>query len=191
MNIKERLTLWLNAIKDPKKTFAAQKRKADFKEGAINIVIGGLIAGIIAGIYTGALVSGAVGGIVGGLIGWIIAGGIYFIFAKLLGGKGDFITQIYLMSLYIPIISIIAAIFSPVSSVTILISLLGLYFLTFALKEAHGYSTGKAILTWFIPIIILLVIVVILVMVAVALFAPLIGTMVPELGNFAEFLPVA
>ncbi len=185
-DLKGRFMLWLEAVRAPKETFSKESRKADFKEGSINILLGGLIAGLIGGIYTGSIITGAIGGAIGGFIGWIIAGGIYYIFAKLLGGKGDFITQLYLISLYTPLLVIIASVFTPVPFIGLLVGIYGLYLLTLALKETHSYNTIKAVLSWLIPVLIIIVILIVLIIVAFTFATSILGTMAPE---YASMLP--
>ncbi len=86
----------------------------------------------------------------------LIFSGIYLLFAKLLGGRGDYTTQTYFISLCTPPLLIITTIigsipFVDLSYLSMLVWLYGLYPLTLALKETHGYNTGKAVLTWLIP----------------------------------------
>ncbi|MFO7872698.1 MAG: Yip1 family protein [Candidatus Undinarchaeales archaeon] len=185
-DLKGRFMLWLEAVKNPKETFSKEHRKADFKNGSINILLGGLIAGLIGGIYTNSIITGAIGGAIGSFIGWLIAGGIYYIFAKLFGGKGDFTTQIYLISLYAPLLAIVTAIFTPVPYVSLLVAIYGLYLLTLALKEAHSYETSKAVLSWFVPMLVIIVVLVILVFIAASFVTGLLGTMAPE---YSSMLP--
>lgn len=187
MDIKGMFDTWVKAITKPKQTFSSEKSKADFGKGAQHILIAGVIVGIISGAWAAYGFGGAsvfastfVSGIVGQFLGWIIAGGIFYLFAKLLGGKGTFTTQIYLMALYMAPLAVISSILGLVpyvgSWISLLVMIYGLYLLTLALKEAHNYTMGRAVLTWLIPVILLAVIFVILMMVAVALFSSLLGS---------------
>jgi len=99
---------------------------------------------------------------------FLIQSGLLFIFAKLFGGKGDFSTQTYLISLpyaALTLIEIPFVIFNIIpfigflfSLVSLLIWIYGLYPLTIALKETHDYDTMKAVLTWVVLILIIVVI---------------------------------
>jgi len=103
-----------------------------------------------------------VAGVIYAPIIFLIFSGINYLFAKLFKGEGNFTTQTYLIALfYAPCIVITSALgiipfFGGLLALFVLIY--ELYLLTLALKETHQYSTGKAILTWLIPLIILMVI---------------------------------
>lgn len=112
-----------------------------------------------------------------GILGVLIGNAIIWLFARIFGGKGSFTEQFYLNSICILPITIISlaayAVFFLLiiagsanlaalmlfSSLNMIISLgIGIYtlvLLTIAIREAHSFSTGKAILSWLAPIIIL------------------------------------
>lgn len=173
----------MEVLKKPVQTFRKVKKSADLMQGLQHVVVAGLIAGFINGLMAmvfgtsiaGALmpvaagVAGAtaffavlIGTPIGNAISWIISSGIFYLIAKFLGGKGDFKTQAYLYAIYIAPIGIITAVLNllPVAGqiLSLIVSLYALYMLTMSLKEAHGYSVGKAVLTWLLPLIFLVVI---------------------------------
>jgi hypothetical protein len=90
-----------------------------------------------------------------------------YVFAMLMGGKGNYKTQAYLYAMYNAPLSIVVVIVSLIPLIgpflSIIPAIYGLYLLTMSLKEAHGYTIGKAILTWLIPVV------------AIAFIASLIG----------------
>jgi hypothetical protein len=180
---------WINALKMPADTFRKETNKGGIADGAKNLLIAGLIAGFItgigiflipgvadvlsllggfgAGIGAMAFIAALIGMPIMLIIQWFIIGIIYYIFAKIFGGKGTYTNQIYLMALYMAPIAIIQAILAliyvPVGSFTVgailgwIVSLYALYPLTMALKEAHAYDTMKAVATWLVPLVIILV----------------------------------
>ena len=197
MDFKKMTDLWMNALKKPKETFSAEKKNADFTTGAIYILIAGVIAGIIGWLTTmmyaaqikaalgpmaslmpttggGAFVTNVIVGPIMSVISWIIFGGIILIFAKILGGKGSFVQQLYLMSLYMAPLAILTAILGLIPIIGgilgLLLMLYGLYLLTLATKEAHGFSIGKAVLSWLIPVIILALLMLMIVGMAISSF---------------------
>jgi hypothetical protein len=172
MDFKKMFELWIETLKKPKKTFSAEKKHADFGKGAINILIAGVIAGIFYTVTGGAVA--IVSTPIGQLIGWVILGGLIFLFAKMFGGKGKYVPQIYLMSLFIAPLMIVSAILSLIPVVggylAILVLIYWLYLLTLALKEAHDFSMLKAFLSWFVPILVLVAIMLALVGMALNAF---------------------
>ena len=171
--------IWKAALLTPAKTFKAQSRKADLTEGAKHVGLAGLIAGIIAGLgvlLLGTAIDAAAGlgasvGVAGFItsvivtpimmiISWLIGSGIYYIFAMILGGRGNFTTQSYLIALYTAPIAIITAVLGLIPLVGILnllVFIYSLYLLTLALKETHRFTTIKAALTWIIPLVLIII----------------------------------
>jgi len=178
--MKKYLEIWKKALLQPAKTFKTEIRKADLKEGAMHVGLAGLVAGIIAGLgvlLLGTAIDlagmGASVGVAGfiatvivtpimSIIGWLIGSLIYYVIAMVLGGKGNFTTQSYLIALYAAPLSIVTAVIGMIPIIgmlNILVSLYGLYLLTLALKEAHKFTTMKAVLVWLIPVILLTLVV--------------------------------
>lgn len=86
--------------------------------------------------------------------------GILYIFAKMFGGKGNFTTQTYMVSLVVAPYFIISMFFFIFADETkkifiwmlyAIVAIYLLYLLTLTLKETHDYTTKKAVLTWLIP----------------------------------------
>jgi hypothetical protein len=174
--------VWMEALKNPIQTFKKEKKNADLTEGAKNIALAGLITGLISGLVflvVGSIYSMAnpyAMGLIGipafvailivspivSVIGWLISSGIYYLIARLLGGRGDYKTQSYLIALYSAPMGIVITVLNLVPILGSILSLLGaiysLYLLTLSLKETHGFSTGKAVLTWLIPFLVIAVI---------------------------------
>jgi hypothetical protein len=112
---------------------------------------------------------GSVAGAIAGLFNFFLVSALFSVVARLFGGRGDFVVQSYLMSLvYAPfgllsgifaplrLLSGISPIFSWVSLlISICISIMALIMMVRALKSAHGYGTGAALGTLFLPGIVL------------------------------------
>ena len=183
MCFEKTLELWKKALVKPKETFKKERKKANLGLGAKYILVAGAITGFILGISSLNLVTALLFIIVYPLMSvasWLFGSGVNYIFARLLGGNGDYTTQSYLVALYAAPFSIITVVIMliPVVGVwlTFLVSLYGLYLLTLALKETHKYSTGRAVLTWLLPMIIITIVMAALV--AMILMA-YIGTLSP------------
>lgn len=178
---------WVAVLTKPKDTFASRKKDASIMAGAKPYAIMGLLLGLVVGVAIagiGAAFAAAPGlgfiaalgvtaiplmAIVGALfqiIGSLLASLVSFLFAKLLGGTGDFKTHYFLPSLYVIPVTILALIFNIIPFVgAILGFVLGvynLYLLTLAFKEAHGLSTLKAILVWLLPVLLVIVLLIVL-----------------------------
>jgi hypothetical protein len=164
--------MWMEVLQKPKDVFKAQKGKGDIGAGVMNFAIAYLIVGVIQAILLfaapGLAVSAFIGTLIGGIIGSFIGVGIFYIVAMLLGGKGSFGDMYYLLSLFVGPIAILGLI----PSVGFLASLYGLYLLTLAIMEVHGFDTLKAVLVWLIPAIVVGVLVAV---VFAAFFATLFG----------------
>jgi hypothetical protein len=108
---------------------------------------------------------GAVAGAVIGLISFLFNSGVFYLVARLFQGKGEFVVQSYLLSLVYGPFSLIACIVSPLALlglidprlnfipvlISIPVGILMLIMLVRVLKSAHGYSTGAALGTIFLP----------------------------------------
>lgn len=144
-------------------------------KGLYDFMIGSVIGGVLGPMFGQFPIGGFMGAVgaislvlsiiftpIFSVIIWLIVSGILYIFAMLFGGKGDYKTQSYLYAIYSAPLSIIITVISiiPIIGILAIIPwLYGLYLLTMALKEAHGYTMGKAVLTWLIPVLILVVII--------------------------------
>jgi hypothetical protein len=108
---------------------------------------------------------GAVGGAVMGLVSFFFNSGLFYLIARLFTGKGEFVVQSYLLSLVYGPFSLIFGIISPLmllavinpalslipALIYILVAILALVMSVRALKSAHGYGTGAALGTIFLP----------------------------------------
>ena len=185
----------INALTKPVETFKKEKKKANLMEGIKLILIGSFIAGIFGGISSYINLSSLnaqMGGIssamlVGVFIGnlilnpifaiifSLILGGMIFIMAKLLGGKGEFGVHFGLMALVMAPMFLLSNALNIVPFVggilSILVTLYVLYPLTISVKEAYGLDTVKAVVSWLVPVVILIVTMVVF----AAIIAVLIG----------------
>lgn len=94
---------------------------------------------------------------------------LLFPFARLLGGKGTFRQQFHLVALSHAFFWFVMAVALAVSFIPVVgesiyyvanvaVFVYGVYLLTIALREAHGYGTVEAALTWlFLPLVIVTV----------------------------------
>ena len=180
--------LWIDSLTKPIPTFKKEKKKANLGEGALHMAVAGLITGFITGLYEmffGSIFASQFLPIASPLAGpmiflasliitpiiaviwWLIVSGILYIFALLLGGKGSYATQSYLYAIYSAPLGIISSILLLIPLAGWLLSFIlmiyGLYLLTMALKEAHNYTSGRALLTWLVPVGIVVIILVVLV----------------------------
>ncbi|MFP3910367.1 MAG: Yip1 family protein [Archaeoglobaceae archaeon] len=114
-------------------------------------------------------------GVVGGILGWVIITGVLHLVAKALGGKGTFGGMLVLMgfatlpNIFQAPVGLIAYFSGGLSGLTVALglgALLGLWILALdviAIREAHGFSTGKAIVTLILPVVLLVVLALVLV----------------------------
>lgn len=174
---KQYFLKWRDALTKPKETFKKEKKNASLSEALKNIGLAGLIAGVIQAIAVLALSASLFSVVfaaasiilmpIVSIVAMFIGSGVLYLLAKVFGGKGDFNTQTYLFSLYQAPIILIASLVSFIpfagTIIVFVIELYALYLLTFALKETHNYSTGRAVATWLVPMVILIVITVALI----------------------------
>ncbi|MCX6022925.1 MAG: Yip1 family protein [Chloroflexi bacterium] len=90
------------------------------------------------------------------LLGFYIGAGVYFLIAKMLGGRGDFVLHSYLLALAYAPATLVSGL---VSVVPFLIVLAGIPLLAYwavlttqAMKAAHGFTAGRAAAVWLIPL---------------------------------------
>jgi hypothetical protein len=170
----------MESLTKPIPTFKKEKKNANLVEGAMHVAVAGVITGFLSGLF--ALIFGSAiastffpmaSGVIGvaaflaaliltpivSVIAWLISSGIYYIVAMLLGGKGNYVTQSYLIAIYSAPLSVISVVLSLIPIVgpfiAIIPGLYALYLLTMSLKEAHGFTTGRAVLVWLLPVIVL------------------------------------
>ena len=123
--------------------------------------------------------------VVGGFISWVFFAGICHIVAKLLGGKGTFTEMLVLMgfaslpNIFQAPIGLIAMLSGGLTGAFIAIvlgSFLAIWVLildVLAIREAQKFSTGRAIATLVLPIVVLAVLVFILIFIGLFLISGL------------------
>jgi hypothetical protein len=184
---------WKKVLMEPKKAFAQMKGKPDLMVAAKHLVVAGVISGAIVAVIAllglgamlgagGAAIGGAVGLMalittpIALLIGWMIISIVLLVFAKLLGGKGDFAKHSYIIAMYLAPLTVLSTIVGliPIAGGILgaLVSLYGLYLLTLGMMYAHGFDMVKAALVWIIPMALVIVLVMVM---GVALLGALAG----------------
>ena len=123
--------------------------------------------------------------VVVGFIGWVVIAGILHVVAKVLGGKGAFTEMLVLMgfamlpNIFQAPIGLIAIFSGGLTGAFIAIGLGGilaiwvLILYVLAIREAHKFSTGRAIATLVLPFVVLMVLVFVLIIVAIFLISML------------------
>jgi len=162
-------------------------KEASVGKATLNILVASVIGGLVLAIFAlilGSVVGGFLGKLAGAGIGaalgfgfavmlfiWVVIGSILslligsailLLFAKIFGGKGDYTLQTYLISLPMSALVLISGVLGWIPILGGIISFIAsiwyLYPLTIVLKQTHKYTTGKAVLTWLIPAIIITII---------------------------------
>jgi hypothetical protein len=179
--------LWKNALLKPKQTFKKEKSKKDLGKSTKSVLAAGIIAGIIAGLASldaALFLINIVAYPIAATLSFLISSGIYYLFARLFGGKGSYAAQSHLISLYLAPLFIVTTILLLVPAIgtwlNLAVAIYSLYLLTLVLKEIHGFTTTRAVLTWLIPLMIIFVISIVLAAVAYAYFASVLGPMVSD-----------
>jgi len=123
--------------------------------------------------------------VVFGFILWVVIAGILHVVAKILGGKGAFTEMLVLMgfamlpNIFLAPISLIAIFSGGLTGAFIAIGLGGILAIwilildVLAIREAHKFSTGRAIATLVIPFVVLMVLVFVLIIAAIFLISML------------------
>lgn len=183
IDLNKYFDLWKRVLTKPEQTFKAEIKKSTPEGFTKNLAVAGLITGFISGIVAALGLSGTLFGTIGGItafvlvlvampllfiFGALINSAVFYIISWLLGGKGSFTNQSYLISLYTAPINIIVYILALIPLVNIIavivLGIYSLYLLTLALKQTHGFDSGKAILVWLLPIVIVLLLMMVMIM---------------------------
>ena len=183
MNI---LKIWKSVLIQPTKIFDLETQNANLLEGAKHLAIASVITALVSFLgqtlfgvrATGIpklLPAGGIPGLLADIVTgpitaialWLFWSGVCYVFARFLGGKGDFITQSYLISLYSAPMMIIAGfvpllvrVIPPLGFYGILtktLSVYSLYLLSLALNTSHKYGILKAVWTWIIAAVLLFI----------------------------------
>jgi len=172
---------WADTILHPNELFKKEKKAKSLSYGAKSLVVAGVITALIyilssqsalqfmrpfLGMYaTPVFVIGLlIVTPVISLIVWLIESAVLYVFAAMLGGKGTFVSQSHALALVNSAFGVLSAVLGLLGLVSIglgivvsvLVTLYTLYVLTIALKYIHRYSTANAMLTWLIPLLIVL-----------------------------------
>ncbi|MEA2074848.1 MAG: Yip1 family protein [Euryarchaeota archaeon] len=123
--------------------------------------------------------------VVGGFISWVVIAGILHIVAKVLGGEGAFTEMLVLMgfamlpNIFQAPIGLVALLSGGLTGAFIAMGLGGILAIwvlildVLAIREAHKFSTGRAIATLILPFVILTVLAFILIIVGIFLISGL------------------
>ncbi|NMX21701.1 hypothetical protein C5S30_04560 [ANME-1 cluster archaeon GoMg4] len=121
--------------------------------------------------------------VVGGFISWVVIAGILHIVAKVLGGEGAFTEMLVLMgfamlpNIFQAPIGLVTLLSGGLSGAFIAMGLGGILTIwvlildVLAIREAHKFSTGRAIATLVLPFVILTVLAFILIIVGIFLIS--------------------
>jgi hypothetical protein len=117
--------------------------------------------------------SNAFGGLIGAFIGFFSWMAILYVSAKIFGGQGTFLMQSYLASLALVPLGIIAAIAGIIPLLGGLIAfaafVYGIVLTVFAVASAYRLTTGRAVGTVLLPVVVLAVLACVLAVAAAAL----------------------
>jgi hypothetical protein len=112
------------------------------------------------------------------MVGYLLSSAIFNLIARLLGGEGNFEKLVYITSAFISPMLLITGVIAFIPIVNLLSYLTGIYTLVLyvvAFMTVYKFSTGKAILAYFLPTI-----------VACIIFAGSIIVLVPVLANLSQ-----
>jgi hypothetical protein len=191
------LNIWKDALLNPRESFRSEKNSANLGDAMKFIAIAGLISGAISGILNMNLLMFAlylIGVPIASVLQVLVISGLHYIFALMLGGKGDYKTQTYIISTFTAPLSIVSSVIGIVITPLILlgslatlfaiipiivailiglaISIYSLYLYVVCFEEVHGFGAGRAIAVCLLPVFIMLVLVVGGVLAYYGLFAP-------------------
>jgi hypothetical protein len=182
MDILEQVKFWLNCLnpKTFKEVMAKDKGKGDLIEASKNILISSIIMAIPMGlvlIVLGLLMGSKLPSYFGlpfaalavlyviimvivAPISFLIIQGVYWVLAKLLGGKGEYRQQAYLASLFtagVYLISILCIVPCLGSIVSIALMMLLIYLEYLLISNVHKLGSAKAALVVLAPILLFIV----------------------------------
>jgi hypothetical protein len=165
LNVNDMTNTMITVLTKPSEaSFEAAKGHVNTVGTVVAVAISGAIAGFLSGRDNGigGMVGGLVAGAILGPIGYYIGQAILWLIAKLFGGKGPLMLQADLLATFYAPITVVNAILGLIPFVGpvlgIVVTIYELVLLTFGLKVTHEYSTGKAVLTWLIPGIVVAII---------------------------------
>ncbi len=181
-NLQALLQRWQYVLTRPSvPTFDAEQPAANWQTMLISLVILGVVEGVsqfIIGLEQGSAmtitlpnqspyvfhpnpVGNAFGGLIGAFVGFFVLSGILYVSAKVFNGQGTFLTQSWLLSLFLVPLDIISAVARIVPFVGGLVAfaafVYGVYLAVLAIASAHRLSTGSATAVVLLPLAILFV----------------------------------
>lgn len=174
--------LWKTALINPEKAISSQFGKAGYAKGILMLCLAGALYAVISAILTVNFVVLALGpGMFAVMVPLTILFGaaVVFAFAKILGGKGGLREQFYVSAVLLsPIVLLMACakvlLIVPIigfllkAAVLFVLEVYALYQITLALRDIHGFSTMRAILSWLLPLLIMAIIVIVFTLMVVA-----------------------
>lgn|GEM_PF-2593137 len=149
--------------------------KSSFGKAALIFLIAALgtaIGSLWTSVSVGTFFSDWIGGFIGLIIAYFIGVGILFLFAKLFGGKGDYMPYYNGFS-YLSLFMLLQIIPGQIGKILVFLGGLWAIVMSIFLTRSHfKLSTGKAVATVLIPYVIIAVLALILLM---TVFASLLG----------------
>lgn len=172
---KQLFEKWYNALTKPKETFKKEKENASFSEAVKHIGLAGLIAGLIEifvlllgftrisflSTFNAIILIIVLPPLLSILtiIFLLISSGIFYIPARIIGGKEKYKTQTYIFSLFLAPLIVIMVFVSEIPYIgniaNLALQIYAIYLFVIALRETHDFSTKKAIAAWITTMIIM------------------------------------
>lgn len=172
---------WIGMLTSPGKTAKKESKSRKILESLVQVAFAGVLAAIISVLVPTQKMlelkaaTGAASFYIISLVMipavfvlfWAISASVLYVFAHFLEGRGNLLQHAHIIALVNAPFGVLSALLEPVPAVGGILSgvasLYSLYVLTVGLREVHKYSTGRAALTWLLPILLLALIVVLLV----------------------------
>ncbi len=182
MNFVGIFELWKAALIKPEKIISDQASKAGYAKGVLMLCLAGALYAVISAVLTANFFVLALGPAMFAVmvpLVVLVGAAVVFAFAKILGGNGGLREQFYLSAVLLsPIILLMACAkvlyiipiigFLFEAAVVFVIEVYALYQITLALRSVHDFSTIRAILSWFLPLLIVTIIVLVFALIVVA-----------------------
>ncbi len=163
--------------------------------GAIFAVLSSLISMVVYGTNAnygvGFVLGAGCGGFIFGLLGFYVSNGIYYLLARLFGGKGSFGTQTYLVSLFIVPVTLITGVLSLLSAIPCVniitgllilgVSIFSLVLYVRVIAASHNLDTGKSIAVILIPMVLMFLLLCCLSVAGILLLGPVMEEIFEEI----------
>jgi hypothetical protein len=181
-NLQTLIQRWQNVLTRPSvPTFDAEQPAANWQTILISLLILGVVGAVsqfIIGLEPSSAmtinlpnqppyrfhpnpVGSAFGGLIGVFVGFFVLSGILYVSAKVFNGQGTFLTQSWLLSLFLVPLSIISAVAGIIpyfgSLVAFAVFIYSVYLAVLAIASAHRLSQGRAVAVVLLPLAILFV----------------------------------